>query len=427
MIFVCEPCVRGASHEKVNSAFLECIRLAYPHDGIRFFADASHIAALKRIAVVDGLDFSGVDFVPLRVDNPEGPFQFVRYASQLRMIFDQALDANVPRILFLSANPAVQFQAKRLQSSARYSGLHFCFVLHAGFEAIATDKVEALPLLPMPGSSQRLREIAREKGLRHVVRAAVRRLASSANIAARGWSWLTRRYLGVRRVMEWRHSDKVSYIALSPHVIANAKQYLDPAALNISAVALPTVFRNFAPHVSTDYVRFAVFGYGNTPMLYSVMTRLAACDVKRRYEVRIIGMDNRGMSRFPHVTAVSPGKFMERHEMEAHVADVDMFLILYDRSRYRLSCSNSIMEALSYRKPILHLRNDCIDSFNNQELPIGYGVEDDAACAELMAEIINNFPSRKVDLDDFSRNIDILRFRYSLVNAASAIRAALQA
>ena len=47
MIIVCEPECRGTAHEKINSAFLYGVRLAYPDDKILFFAEEGHIAAMK--------------------------------------------------------------------------------------------------------------------------------------------------------------------------------------------------------------------------------------------------------------------------------------------------------------------------------------------------------------------------------------------
>ena len=56
MIVVCEPQCKSISHEKVNSGFIYGLRLAYPLETIRLYADASHIKALKEILIHDNSD-----------------------------------------------------------------------------------------------------------------------------------------------------------------------------------------------------------------------------------------------------------------------------------------------------------------------------------------------------------------------------------
>ncbi len=426
MIFVCELGVKGASHEKVNSAFLRGVVLAYPGERVRLFADPSHINALQHVATIDGLDLSAVDYVSIPIGDPDGPAQFLKYTRQLRSIFQQAVAARCSRILFLSASPAIQVQAKRQQAKSAFRNVELCFVLHAAFEAVATDKVQPLDIPPLPAGSQQLFDVARTRGWSYVFSVAARQMWRRLSPVRAAWAAFSGKYLAVRRVMDWRHSDKVRYIALSPHIIANASRYLNTDAMHISALVLPTVFRDYQPHLSDDYPRFAVFGYGNSAMLHAVLKSLSENEVSHPYEIKIIGMDNRGTTGFANINAVSPGKFMDREDMERHVADVDMFLILYDRSRYRLSCSNAVLEALSYSKPILHLANDCVDYFDQPTAPIGYREMDVDGFASKMCQIIENFAAFRPELQQFGRNLESLRARYRLESQLTQFRAAFE-
>jgi hypothetical protein len=425
MIAVFEPSARGASHEKVNSAFLSCVQLAYPGEQIRFFASPSHIAAIQKVASIDGEDLSAVEYAPLAMGDPTGLPQFLRYRGQIRTVFEQALAAGSPRVLFLSASPLVQFQAKRLLAEPRYSTINICIVLHAAFEQIATDQVTPLPIRNA-APPRNVSLIIRERGWLAVLRAAVRRIARGLNLPATLWTTISDRLFQTHAIMEWRHSKKVRYIALSPHIVENARKYIDVDKMNIGVVTLPTSFRPYGLHFSTDYPRFAVFGYGNSPMLSAVLQQLDERRITRPYEIRIIGMDNRGTEGFANINAISPGKFMDRLDMERHVSDIDMFLILYDRSRYRLSCSNAVLEALSYFKPILHFTNDCVNFFNRPDTPIGYEVSDVAAYADRMADLIENFSARRSEFETFGANIARQRERYRLDNLAMDFKVAFE-
>ena len=55
MIIICEPQCKYLSHEKVNSGFIYGIRLAYPQEKLRFYADISHIEAIKKILIHDNI------------------------------------------------------------------------------------------------------------------------------------------------------------------------------------------------------------------------------------------------------------------------------------------------------------------------------------------------------------------------------------
>ncbi len=108
--------------------------------------------------------------------------------------------------------------------------------------------------------------------------------------------------------------------------------------------------------------------------------------------------------------------------MEKYVQDIDIFLIIYDKSRYRLSCSGSILEALSYTKPILHLSNDSVNYFNRQEAPIGFCCDDLEELANKMVEIIDNYSSYEDELQGFRDNIINLRAELSMEKLAPMIK-----
>jgi hypothetical protein len=102
--------------------------------------------------------------------------------------------------------------------------------------------------------------------------------------------------------------------------------------------------------------------------------------------------------------------------MELLVDDIDIFLILYSNQKYMLSCSATILEAISYNKPIIHFKNDCISQFNSDFCKIGYEVNSINEFSDIMVNCINNYPKIKNDLNYFSKNISFLKRKYSIDN-----------
>jgi hypothetical protein len=110
--------------------------------------------------------------------------------------------------------------------------------------------------------------------------------------------------------------------------------------------------------------------------------------------------------------------------MERHAGDVDAFLILYDRRRYRLSCSGSIFEALSYGKPVLHLGNPCVAQFDTPEHEIGFRHDDLESLARTIAEMANDYQRARVLL--LARHHNIARLRAALLGREPRLRAVLR-
>ena len=128
-------------------------------------------------------------------------------------------------------------------------------------------------------------------------------------------------------------------------------------------------------------------------------------------------MDIRGTEGFEMVTCPSNGKPLTREQMEFYAKDIDFFLILYNDKTYRLSCSGTIIESFSYSKPIIHLKNDCIDYFNVSNNPIGISCNNVDEFVSSIEYIANNYSSFKINIDQFRNNILKQRAKYSIENS----------
>jgi hypothetical protein len=108
--------------------------------------------------------------------------------------------------------------------------------------------------------------------------------------------------------------------------------------------------------------------------------------------------------------------------MERQAMDIDVFLILYDKSRYRLSCSGSMLESLSMIKPIVHLENDCINQFNTTINPIGICCYSLDEYVGKLVDIIENYDSYQITFANFRKNIMKLRDECGIDKSVPQIR-----
>jgi len=419
VIVVCEPQCTGASHEKVNSGFLALLQHAYPGEAIRLYADPSHSAALEAILAHDGVSLDGIEHRAISVRDAFGVRGALAYYRQFTRMLEDTVEAGCDRVLFLSTSPLLLHVLKRLKARAAFAHLCFAFVLHAEFEDIANERFRevATTAIAEPSLLAKLRSIRIAELPGKVVGLVTRKVSTRYTKA-----WKSR--FRIREQLSWRHGDEISYIALSPHVVTNAASYIDVDALHVRAVEMPINFAAPTPPPANHHLKLATFGYGDPAALRKVIDHLDRMPITHSYEIRIIGMDNRGLENHPNVYCPSPGKPLARADMERHATDIDAFLILYDRSRYQLSCSGAIFEALSYVKPVLHIGNACVEQFDRSEAPIGFGCADLEELARMIAAMIEDYPGHLPALAQRRQNILQMRAKLGMENLAPKLRAA---
>lgn len=426
MIIICDPINKELSHEKVNSGFIYGLRLAYPQETIRFYADITHIEAIKNILIHDNISINSIEYIPIKFRDLYSIRGMLTYHSLFKKMFSNVLETGVNKIFFLSFSPTILYVIKKLKQKNKFLKMKFTFVLHGSFESIANgyDKPTELSL---PIKKMKNEYIIETKYKLQIIRQTKiidlpKIIAPFINRFILPWYLISTKLFTDRKMLLWKHSDDFKYISLSPHVIINAEKYIDVKKLNIYTVVLPTVFAEPTTQPNNEYVKFAIFGYGNPLMLHNVLFQLSQKELKQPYEIRIIGMDNKGTDGFPNVTCPSPGKRLDRNEMEKYARDIDVFLILYDRSRYRLSCSGSILESLSYTKPILHFDNDCINAFNKPENPIGNCCNSLEEFVSKMEDIIENYETYIHEFQTFRKNILKLRNECAIENSLTQLK-----
>lgn len=424
MIIVCEPQCKAFSHEKFNSGFLYGLRMAFPGQKICFYGDASHIAALQKMLTHDRVSIENMEYRPVRFRTSQSLLRIVGYVRLLLGVLRETRAAGADKIFFLSFNPEILYLLKTFKKTREFRMMKFTLVLHGGFESIAPDSAgTGAPARPAIFNERSLFEKIRRTKLTDIP---ARTLSVFHRVVDRlfsPWRALSRRLFTEKEILLWRHSGDFRYISLSPHATRNARRYLDVERLNFHTVILPMIFADVRPPEKNQYAKFAMFGYGDSLALRELLNALSNRKIDGAYEIRVIGMDNRGIEGFANATSPSAGKPLQRREMESYAIDIDMFLILYDKSRYRLTCSGSIMEALSYLKPVLHLDNECMNNFNRVENPIGIRCDNISELADKLLDIVEHYTDYAPALDRFRQNMLEVRRECSIEQSVDALRA----
>lgn len=427
MIVICEPICRVFSHEKVNSGFIYGLRLAFPDDRIRFYADVTHIEAIRTILAHDNVEIENIEYVPIVLSDSTTLRGAIHYYQLFKRIFAEVIDLGTNKIFFLSYSPVLIYLIKRLKQRPTFGSFKFTFVLHGDFESIKGDARMTNPLISphnyvIKNSTlfDRIRDVKPKDVARKIYRSGRRffQICSTFfNLKMSISQWFP-----TKKILLWRDSPDFKYIALSEQVVGNAKKYIDTNRVNIHTIVLPT---NFAAPISqpgNKYVKFAIFGYGSSAVLRVIADKLSQKEIKRQYEIRIIGMDNTGLSGYPNIICPSAGRPLTRQDMEKYAKDVDVFMILYHKGQYQLTCSGTILEAISNSKPVLHFDNDCINSFNRPNNPIGICCNNMDEYVERVVDIITNYETYIPQFQLYRRNIMKLREALSVKSSVPRIR-----
>jgi hypothetical protein len=419
MIHICDLICKEMSHEKVNSGFIYGLRLAFPNEKIIVYADKSHTDALASILKVDSIEIGNIDYVPVSLGNQNRLLYYPRCYFVLKSILKNVLMSSDNKVFFLSFNNVILHIIKKLKCNVLFVDFKFSLVLHGSFEAILeTEHTPNVLSAPVSKLIKRLKRYPLSLWPQKVLWLVSRKMLGmyQNKVAA-----LYAKFFTLRELLLLNNSLDYKYIALSSHIIENARNHIDTEQLNIHLVTMPTVFSKSCPVERNNYPKFGVFGYGNTLILHHVLTGLTKLKLDDPYEIRNIGSNNAGIGDFPNVTLTSSGSRLTRSEMEAHARDIDFFLILHPADTYRLSCSASIFEALSYEKPIIHFDNSCINTYNTEEIPIGFCVKSIDQFVDSIAHIIKNHATLVSDSGRFKENISRLRERYSIEHSKSDI------
>ncbi|WP_302149079.1 hypothetical protein [uncultured Desulfovibrio sp.] len=419
MIAVCELNCKNTSHETPNLGFIYGLLLAYPTEPILFFAHSSHWDVLKKNANEKSLDTAKVLFQPIIPYPKTSPLALLWNFFLIAYIFYRIRSLEARAVLFLSTSSAQNYIIKFLMDKIKCALKTCVIVLHGALDTLATPNFT----ITQHSAIESLKHKSLfAKILACNIRDLPKKVFSKVTFYAKKISRHLAINIDLKKSILYKNSQSIKYIALAQHIQDNLGQYIDTTNIQVHVLTLPAVFACPCAAAPNQFLKIAVFGYGHSAMLYRLNVALAKCDIQKDYEIRIIGMDGSATEDFPHVTHPIR-RVLKRTEMEALASDIDMFLILYEKERYILSCSGSIIEAHSYVKPVLYLDNPCINAFNPPENPVGIACANIDEMATTLTEIINNFEEFRPTLQKFKSNMLAQRDKIDIRNNLETLRA----
>ncbi|MBC7428128.1 MAG: hypothetical protein H7336_05925 [Bacteriovorax sp.] len=424
MIWVCEPLCRSFSHEKVNSGFLYSMSLAYHDEKIIFLSHKSHLKSISDILKHDNVKIENLEYREIPFKQAGTFYSFICYFFQLYFILSSVIRSGENKIFFLSYSAPLLWIVKKLKSGfSKFQNLNFLIVLHGSFENINTEVVaQSAPVFNGtvnaigPGNrlSSKLRKVA-STSPKNIIKKIINRITDYLVRVMSFWPQISESLFIEKNIVGFNNAG-FRYLALSPYIIENAYKILDPRHIDIRYIYMPIVFAKEKVEINNKHLKVATFGYGNSKKLSEVSNYISNSREIFSFEIRVIGMDNRETEGFSFVSTPCLGRPPSREEMESLAKDIDFFIILYDKHKYRLSCSGSIYEALSYRKPIIYLDNECINFYNVEAGVIGINCENTKEIAETILKLSDNFEESRIMINAFIQNIDLVREKVRIEN-----------
>jgi hypothetical protein len=109
MIAVCELQCKGLSHEKVNSGFIYGLSIAFPGETILFYADPTHIEAIKYIIAHDKIHIPNIEYRSVEFIEKMNFKYFFSMYKIIKFILNNLKKDNINKLFLLSFNPIILF------------------------------------------------------------------------------------------------------------------------------------------------------------------------------------------------------------------------------------------------------------------------------------------------------------------------------
>ena len=407
-VAICDLCLNNEIHETVNIGFIYGVTLLFPSETHPFYADRRHQQVLRATIHRRQLNLEQIKDIPMPANQGATWFGQRKSKRRIKVILDDMNTRQISVLLVLSSLPFQRLILKKLLLRPEYQHLRCVMILHGGLEAISGLDHSPTPLLDLSLTNPH----TYTKPHQYLAHLATRFSRSFTNRLRRLKHRCLQRWttpIDFKEHLRQDHSPRIRYIVLSSHIIPNVQTYIDPQSLNFCYLPHPAVFYPQSAPPQHNQMTFAVFGYGNPGLLQRLNLALTQLNLTQPFEIRVIGANHQGVSDFPWMTSPIQ-RTLSRVEMEELAQDIDAFLILYEPHRYRLSCSGSIVEALSMHKPIFYLENECIRAFDHlPDVPLGISAPNVGQLAEHMSRFIEEYPAHQSELLQFREHIEQVR------------------
>jgi hypothetical protein len=211
----------------------------------------------------------------------------------------------------------------------------------------------------------------------------------------RPWLWL----LHVRQILRFPHPRQLHYIVLGGSLYRTLEKRLPQLISYFSSIDHPWFWATMPgpPDAQPPVVRFGYFGaaYKGGMDLFHRLAR-AIHDVAKRAEFLLVGFVPQGAeSRYSEDIRGVSSTPLSSEEYDRRARSITHAIWVANPENYRLAASASFLDALSYIKPGLYLRNEYVAYYFDRMGDIGYlcdGYEELEATARSIAV---DFPAER--------------------------------
>jgi len=355
MILICEPQCVGFEHVEVNAALIAAIRYAHPHDEILFLAEKEH---LERVSGM--LDDQHVKIQCLEIEVPPRFLSnFRRLPRELLLckhVFDIARSNAENKVLFLSITSPTLISIKVL---LRFFNEIECVAIPHGILNTITKRPSLVPI--------------------------------ETPFWFRFW-------------LSFGNMKRLRYLVLSPHIKDRLAILLPKIGEYVSSVDLPYFFdtEKVSRRLNHDPIRFGAFG---------VATRSKGADIFFAMAQEILHSHAPFVPEFVlvgHITdktieglqedsgiVESSDSPLSGEDYETRAKSVDYVLFLNRPDAYELVVSGSLMDAFSYVRPIIALKQPLFEYYFKTMGDIGYLCESYEEIKERILSILTNKPNER--------------------------------
>ncbi len=377
MIIIFEPQCRGFQHEQFNAGFLYGYSLAYPEEKIVFWGEKEHIQCIKTIFSSANLSLDNTEFVELEIPNPDLLMAVFEYSKIIKGLLSYSYKNNCDKIVLLSIHTYNLIPLKYLLQFKYKNTIRVHVAMHGILESVKRK------------NSSFLLEFF-EKGTRY--------LKKTMGIENRqGKHEPKNKYLYeklFKMSMHLFNNKNITYFVFREDSLLKLNKYLPKIYKYFKSIDLPYIYKNVRninfDTGSSNLMTFATFEKGYSNELRKIVRVLIHDNtLSDNFEIRILGGNvSKNLDTFEQIKYIGDSGKLLREEIEESIIDARYVLLFYPENSYELMPSGVFFDAIAYSKPVVFLKNHCLDYYY-EKYKFGYRCNNVDEMIDAMGEIIS--------------------------------------
>jgi len=375
MIILCEPQCKGYSHEQFNAGFLYGYSLSYPEEQILFFGEKNHNRCIRSILDSSSLEQINVEFHDIEIPEGNSLVIMIKYLKVIDTLLNFAKTNKCQKISFLSIYSFNLLPLKLLLHHKYNHSFLVHIMMHGTLEFVKRKNYsffrKFLNLL--------------KKIIAHFNKIS----QSLVDEGSQNIYFYEKLFKKALHVFGNKH---ISYYVFREDSLKKVHQYLPSIASYFRWIDLPYIYKNDKPRFSEQMDfdgLFLTFDKGNTSELNELFEALFANkDNSKLNPIQIIGK-NTNMEDYCHPQMLNLYHMGElsRKQIEEMMTKAKYLLILYPETSYELTTSGLLFDGVAYCKPMIFLKNVCLDYYYNN-YKFGYRCENLEEISKIIQKII---------------------------------------